>query len=129
MPTLPPGRPPPSSVLSFKRDALEGIASEPPGWLEAELIPSLFERGLMVADERVVADHFQDHGCWWSVYNGFDSARSSYGFKRSVLTPAQRREVARWALSRASRARCDRSCATSRTLGPGRRRRGGADRR
>jgi hypothetical protein len=98
MPTLPSGRPPPSSTLSFKRDALERIESEAPGWLEAELMPSLFDRGLMVADERIVVDHFQDHGSLWSIRNAFHSARASYGYHRAKNAPADRRRVARWAI-------------------------------
>ena len=77
--------------------------------------PSLFERGLMVADERVVADHFQDHGCRWSIYNGFDSARSSYGYKRSVLTPGSAELAAgRHGIPRQLRS----SCARLRRAGP-----------
>jgi hypothetical protein len=98
MPTLPPGRPPPSSTLSFKRAALEGLGSAPPGWLEANLMPSLFEQGQMVADDRIVVDHFQDHGSLWSILNGFHAARSSYGYEGERLPSAGRRKVARWAL-------------------------------
>lgn len=98
MTALPIGRPPPSSVLSFKRSALEGIGSEAPGWFEADLIPSLFAEGMMVADDRIVVDHFQDHGSFWSIQNAFDSARSSYGYERSKLVPASRRKLARWAI-------------------------------
>lgn len=98
MATLPSGRPPPSSVLSLKRTALEGIGSKPPGWFEADLIPSLFSEGMMVADDRIVADHFQDHGSLWSIRNAFDSARSSYGYERSKLAPAGRRKLARWTI-------------------------------
>jgi hypothetical protein len=99
MPSLPPGRPPPSSALSFKRRVLEPIGSKATGWLEAGLIPSLFERGEMVADERIVVDHHQDHGSLWSIRNAYDSARASYGYERGNLSPERRREVARWALS------------------------------
>jgi hypothetical protein len=98
MPTLPGGRPPPSSALSLKRAVLEGIGSRPPGWFEADLIPSLFAAGRMVADERIVVDHHQDHGSFWSIRNAYHSARSSYGYERSKLEPARRREVARWAI-------------------------------
>src|SRR5262249_45304077 len=83
MPTLPPKRPPPSSTLSLKRSALEGIEDEAPGWFEAGLLPALFEEGRLVADDRIVVDHHQDHGGLWSVVNAFHSARSSYGFERS----------------------------------------------
>lgn len=99
MPTLPPERPPPSSALSVKRAALADIGSRPPGWFEAELIPSLFAAGEMAADERILVDHFQDHGSLWSIRNAYDSARSSYGAARSTLDPAARRRVARWALA------------------------------
>lgn len=99
MPVLPPGRPPPSSTLSFKRAVLEGIGSKPLGWFEADLIPSLFAAGKMVADERIVVDHHQDHGSFWSIRNAYDSARSSYGYGRSELDPARRRKVARWAIA------------------------------
>lgn len=98
MRTLPEDRPPPASALTFKRDALRDIASRAPGWLEAELIPSLFEEGLMVADGRIVVDHFQDHGSLWSIRNAFHSARASYGYARSTESPRRRLEVARWAL-------------------------------
>jgi hypothetical protein len=99
MPELPPRRPPPSSTLSFKRAALEGIESEAPGWFEAGLIPSLFEEGKMVADERIAVDHFQDHGSLWSIRNSYDSARSSYGYEHSRLDAAGRRRLARWTIA------------------------------
>lgn len=99
MAELPAGRPPPASTLSFKRAALDGIGDEPEGWLEAELVPRLFARGSMVADDRVVVDHHQDHGSLWSVRNAFHSARSSYGAQRARLDRAGRRKVARWALA------------------------------
>jgi hypothetical protein len=98
MPELPSGRPPPSSALSFKRAALAGIESEAPGWFDAALIPSLFASGKMVVDERIVVDHFQDHGSLWSIRNSYDSARSSYGYERSRLDPAARRRLARWTI-------------------------------
>lgn len=99
MPDLPGGRPPPSSTLSFKRAALEGIGSRLPGWFEADLIPSLFAAGKMAADERIVVDHYQDHGSLWSIRNSYDSARSSYGYERAKLDPAARRTLARWAIA------------------------------
>jgi hypothetical protein len=102
MPELPVHRPPPASAMSFKREALEGIASQPAGWLEAELMPSLFSAGLMAADDRVIVDHHQDHGSLWSVRNAFHSARSSYGVQGASLDRAGRREVARWAFANVS---------------------------
>jgi hypothetical protein len=99
MPELPSGRPPPSSTLSFKRAALAGIESQAPGWFEAGLIPSLFAAGKMVADERIVVDHFQDHGSIWSIRNSYDSARSSYAYERAQLDRAGRRKLARWTIS------------------------------
>jgi hypothetical protein len=103
MPELPGGRPPPASTLSFKRDVLAEISSLPAGWLEAELIPSLFERGEMVADDRIVVHHHQDHGSLWSIRNAFHSARASYGFKRAQLAPAERRDLARWTIANVPR--------------------------
>lgn len=103
MPTLPGHRPPPCSTLSFKRSTLEGVASKSPGWMEAELIPGLFAAGGIVADERIVVDHYQDHGSLWAIVNAFHSARSSYGYERERLSDAERRKVARWALSRLPR--------------------------
>ena len=98
METLPPGRPPPASALSFKRGALRGVESNPPGWLEANLMPSLFARGEMAADDRIVVDHFQDQGVVWSITNAFHGPRASYGAERARLTPADRRRVAWWAI-------------------------------
>jgi hypothetical protein len=97
MPTLPEERPPPASALTFKRNALGGIAAHGAGWLEGELIPSLFDRGQMVADGRIVVEHFQDHGSLWSILNAFHSARSSYGAAQEAQPLARRLEVARWA--------------------------------
>jgi hypothetical protein len=98
MPSLPSGRPPPTSTLSFKREALAGIEERPPGWLEADLLPALFEQGRLAADDRIVVDHYQDHGVWWTIRNAYDSARASYGYRRSDLDPAGRRRLARWAI-------------------------------
>jgi hypothetical protein len=99
MPVLPGDRPPPSSALSFKRSALAEIGSRPTGWFEASLIPALFEAGKMAADERIVVDHFQDHGSLWAVRNAYDSARASYGYERPRLSSAERRKVARWSIA------------------------------
>lgn len=98
LPALPAQRPPPCSALSFKRWALEAVPEHPAGWLEADLIPATFDTGQMLADERIVVDHYQDHGVLWSGRNAFHSARSSYGYERHRLPPRQRRKVARWAL-------------------------------
>jgi hypothetical protein len=99
MPVLPGDRPPPSSALSFKREALAEIGSRPTGWFEASLIPSLFEAGRMVADDRIVVDHFQDNGSLWSIRNAYDSARASYGYERPRLSSPERRELARWTIA------------------------------
>jgi hypothetical protein len=98
MATLPSGRPPPCSTLSLKRDMLRGIEAEAPGWFEAGLLPALFEEGRMVADDRIVVDHYQDNGSFWSIRNAFHSARSSYGYERTRHVPQGRREVVRWAV-------------------------------
>ena len=103
MPDLPSRRPPPASALTFKREALREIGSHGNGWLEAELIPSLFSTGLMVVDERLVVDHYQDRGVLWSIRNGFDSARASYGYACAALPGWRRRMVARWTVGRIPR--------------------------
>src|SRR4051794_10340090 len=97
MPTLRARRPPPSSIVSLKASALEA-AREEPGYLEATLIPRLFEEGRMAADERILIDHHQDHGVRWAVTNAFHSARASYGAARPQLDRAARLRTARWSL-------------------------------
>lgn len=97
MPKLPGERPPPASTLSLKRDALTETGSRQPGWFEADLLPALFADGVMVADDRIVVDHFQDHGAIWSVQNAFHGARASYGYLHARMDAAERRRVARWA--------------------------------
>jgi hypothetical protein len=93
MPQLPGHRPPPSSALSFKREAVGELART--GRLEAGVIVDLWGRGLMVADDRVRVRHHQDHGAVWSIVNGFRSSRASYGYLRSALAPRERRARAR----------------------------------
>jgi hypothetical protein len=96
MPSTPDLRPPPASALSLKRTALEGIATRSPGWFEAELLPELLAEGEMVADDRVVVDHYQDHGALWAVCNAFHGSRAAYGYLREQLDSGARRRVARW---------------------------------
>ena len=98
MPSLPELRPPPASTLSLKRSALEGIGSRPSGWFEAQLLPALFAEGGMVADDRIVVDHYQDHSALWSIRNAFHGSRAAYGYLRGELDPGARRRTARWAL-------------------------------
>jgi len=97
MPRLPSGRPPPASTLSVKRDVLDEFRVVP-GTLESEMIPRLFEEGRLVADDRIVAHHYQDNGVAWSVRNTWASTRASYGYARARLAPARRPHVARWAV-------------------------------
>lgn len=97
MPMLP-TRPPPASTLSFKREVLTGF-EERLGWLEAELVPRLFADGRIVADDRVVVDHYQDHGVAWSIVNAFHSARSAYGYVGSTQSRRERLRQARWSLA------------------------------
>jgi hypothetical protein len=108
-------RPPPSSTLSFKRDALTDVKDRP-GELEGALIPELFERGALVRDKRVVVDNHQDHGIVWSIRNAFWSARSSYGATSRHQTPRQRRKVARWALIHVAPGLCREAKAAARPL-------------
>jgi hypothetical protein len=96
MPSVPRLRPPPSSTLSLKRTVLDAVASRPLGWFDAELLPALFAEGRMVADDRIVVDHYQDHGALWSIRNAFHGSRAAYGHLRGELDSAGRRGVARW---------------------------------
>jgi hypothetical protein len=90
-------RPPPSSAISFKREALhEGRGRV--GWFESVLMPRLFEEGRLAVDARIVVDHYQDHGIVWSIVNGFHSARGSYGYASRGLPRADRAAQARWSL-------------------------------
>jgi hypothetical protein len=97
MPALPALRPPPISALSFKRAALSGVGEI--GEIEADLIPRLFAEGRMGSDDRIVLDHYQDHGSLWAVRNSFHSARSSYGYAAAGDDRAQRLATARWSLA------------------------------
>jgi hypothetical protein len=97
MPTLRARRPPPSSIVSVKASALE-TAREHPGYFEATLIPRLFDERRMVADERILIDHYQDHGVRWAVANAFHSARASYGAASVGLDRGARARTARWSL-------------------------------
>jgi hypothetical protein len=90
-----PNMPPPYTVLSFKRAALAEL-DDRPGMLEARLVPELFERGAMVADDRVVIAHYQDLNLVQAIDNVYSAARCSYGYALAGADRARRREVARW---------------------------------
>lgn len=98
MPELPPLRPPPLSTLSLKRETLaelDGVL----GRFETMLVPRLFADGRMVADDRIVVDHHQDHGVIWAIVNAFHGARSAYGYLRTQLGMRERLSQARWSLA------------------------------
>ena len=98
MPSVPAGRVPPLSTLSLRRAALDQLD----GWVgefETALVPRLFIEGRMVADDRIVVDHHQDHGVAWSIVNGFHGARGSYGYLRSQHDWPDRLRTARAAIS------------------------------
>jgi len=94
MPTIP-SMPPPYTVLSFKREALAGL-DDRPGTLEARLVPELFARGAIVADDRIVIDHYQDLNLVQSIDNVYCAARCSYGYALDGADRARRRQVAGW---------------------------------
>jgi hypothetical protein len=98
MPALPARRPPPLSALSFKRAALSDVG-DALGSFEAVLVPRLFAEGAMGADDRIVVDHYQDHGVVWAVLNGFHGARAAYGYLRAEQGAAERLRQARWSLA------------------------------
>lgn len=95
MPTLPSERPPPAVILSLKRVALARV-DERLGTFETELLPALFDDGLIVADDRIVVDHYQDHGFLWSARQAFLVTRAAYGRAREGLDWTARRALARW---------------------------------
>jgi len=96
MPSLP-ARPPPISALSFKRPVLDEIAGEGnDGMLESVLVPRLFAEGAMVADDRIVVEHFQDHGLRWSVTNAFASTRANYGYANLTTDRETKQGTIRW---------------------------------
>jgi hypothetical protein len=99
MPALPGDRPPPTSALSFKREAIAELRDEV-GALEAQLMQELFASGRVAADDRIRVDHHQDHGWVWAVRNSFWGSRASYGFLRRSLAPRERvrraGQIIRW---------------------------------
>ena len=52
----------------------------------------------MVPDDRIVVDHYQDHGILWAILNGFHGARSSYGYHGIGKSLADRLRHARKAI-------------------------------
>jgi hypothetical protein len=97
MPELPSVRPPPASTLSVKRSVLASLG-EQLGEFETALVPRLFAEGKIVADDRIVTDHYQDHGVAWAIVNSFHAARAGYGYQRAGLCREERLSQARWSL-------------------------------
>ena len=89
--------PPPVSSLSVKRSALSGLDGAV-GRFESEVVPRLHAAGQIVPDDRIVVDHYQDHGILPSVTQAFHSARTGYGYQHPHLGARERRRVAWWAL-------------------------------
>jgi hypothetical protein len=99
MPSLPATRrPPPVSCLSLKRAALAELDDGWLGALEAEILPRLAAEDRLAPDDRVLVDHYQDHGLVWMFVNGFHSARASYGLARWQQSWRERLRQARWSL-------------------------------
>ena len=90
-------RPPPVSALSVKREALAELDGEL-GRFECDLVPRLWAEGGIVLDDRVVVDHYQDHGLLWAIANGFHGPRAAYGYGCARAAGAERRRLAWWAL-------------------------------
>jgi len=101
MPCLYPFRPPPISALSFKHAVLAELPlhDRNPGVLEAELVPRLFADNAMEVDDRIVVDHYQDHGMLWSVINAVSNTRANYGYATQTYSLRRRMDVARWIVS------------------------------
>lgn len=98
MAVLPELRPPPLSALSLKREAVAEL-DDTLGRFEAVLVPRLFREGRMVADDRIVVDHYQDHGVLWAIVNGFHGSRSAYGYLHREDPRAEKLRDARWSLA------------------------------
>jgi hypothetical protein len=98
MPELPADRPPPVSVISVKRRALAGLG-DVPDTLEARLLPELFAEGRIAADDRIVADHYQDFDFVEAVKNQFWVNRAAYGYSLLGAERARRATVARWVIT------------------------------
>jgi glycosyl transferase family 2 len=98
MPELPAERVPPVALISFKRSALDEL-EDTLGHFECVLMPRMYAEGQMVADDRVVIDHYQDHGAVWSILNGFHGARAGYGYVQPRLTLRERLKQARWSMT------------------------------
>jgi hypothetical protein len=82
-------RPPPASAVTLKREALIGL--DQVGDLEGSVLPRLCWSGQIAADERIVVDHFQDHGLRWTLANGYHNGRSTYGWRRPRMSRRDRR--------------------------------------
>ncbi|MDQ3879118.1 MAG: hypothetical protein M3290_12335, partial [Actinomycetota bacterium] len=53
----------------------------------------------MIVDDRIVMDHWQDHGVRWSIVNGFHAARSAYGYLRATYDRRERLTQAWWGIA------------------------------
>lgn len=93
-----PHRPSPISAVSIKSGVLTESFGRP-GHFETILIPRLFRDRQVAADDRIVIDHYQDHGMTWAIANAFHSARASYGYANQGHPSSQRARVARWSLA------------------------------
>jgi hypothetical protein len=84
--------------------------------METELLPDLFNRGLLVADQRIRVLHYHDRGAGWAIANGFWNCRTSYGYLRARMSPQHRRDVLRFVLTRAPRDQFREALAASRGM-------------
>jgi hypothetical protein len=94
---LPPERPPPTSVMSFKRRLISVL--DGPGSLETSIAPRLFVERRIAVDDRIVAEHDQDLGFFGTMHNRYKASRAMYGYARPS-DRAHRREVIRWVIKR-----------------------------
>ena len=96
MTTLP-TRPPPTSTVSIKRDALDAVRDRP-GAFETELLPRLHIEGEMVVDDRIVVEHHQPFTISKALSNALRVARTSYGYGQRGWTRTEQRWRAKRAL-------------------------------
>jgi hypothetical protein len=86
---------PPVANVAYRRSAFPSgpLAT---GWLELELNPDLYQRGLYYVDDGITVTHVQSHGFWKTLRSHFDNGRSTTGLHPIPLS----RQMLPWRLFR-----------------------------
>jgi hypothetical protein len=79
---------PPAANVAYRRSAFPSgpIA---PGWMELELTPDLYHRGLYYIHDAITVTHVQSHGFWKTLQAHFDNGRSTTGLHPMSLSARQ----------------------------------------